>query len=72
MLLDDGSVVEEGTDASINFERPYRSRIEQYDVKIPRYHNRPIVRTRSTVSYAHAHKVAVEARQKWMREKGTK
>jgi hypothetical protein len=74
MLLDDGSVVEpraEGYQSTI-FDKPFRSRIEQYGVKVPFYNNRPIVRTRSTVSAKHALKVAVEARQKWLREKAEK
>lgn len=67
MLLDDGSIVESRPDPNVIFEAPFRGRITQYATKVPMYKNRRIVRTESTVSQKHAQKLAVEARQKWLR-----
>lgn len=73
MLLDDGSIVEprEGWRGfSEHFRQPFRGLVIQCGTKVPAYSNRPIVRTESTVSQAHAKKLAIEARQKWLREGG--
>jgi hypothetical protein len=69
MMLDDGSVVENHTGRE--FGHP-QSKIEQCGDKIPCYQMRPIVRVRSVKSANHAMKLAVEARQKWLREKTEK
>jgi hypothetical protein len=69
LLLDDGSIVEPKRHHSrLIWESPFRGEVVQCGVKVPFYNNRPIVRTRSTVSQKHAEKLAVEARQKWLRE----
>ena len=70
MLLDDGSV-KEGPCESQEFGHP-ESKIEQYGNTSPCYANRPIVRVVSVKSAQHALKMAAEARQKWLREKGGK
>jgi len=67
MLLDDGSVVEQHD--RVAWAKPFRSRVEQFNVKVPFYQNRPIVRVKSAVSQAHANKVAAEKRQEWLRTK---
>lgn len=51
------------------WENPFRGEIEQFNVKVPVYNNRPIVRTRSTVSVDHAVKLAAEKRQEWLRNR---
>lgn len=72
MMLDDGAIVEPAQEFSrYTWEPSFRSRINQCGDTVPCYQNRPIVRTESTVSQAHANKVAAEARQAWLREKGT-
>jgi len=70
MLLDDGSIVEPAKRYSTRvFARPYKSIVEQCGTKVLIYNNRPIVRVTSSVSQAHANKVAAEARQAWLRKK---
>lgn len=71
MLLDDGSVVEPSNPEYSHYvwENPFRGEIEQFNVKVPVYNNRPIVRTRSTVSVDHAVKLAAEKRQEWLRNR---
>ena len=65
MLLDDGSVVENYV--SDRFSIPC-NKVVQLGVCIPFYQNRPIVRVHSVKSEKHALKLAVEARQGWLRE----
>lgn len=71
ILVDDGSIVEKTDDGDNNkrlVEEPFRGRIVQYGVKIPYYNGRKIIRVESSVSQKHAIKIAIEARQKWIRE----
>lgn len=69
MLLDDGTIVEpKQSFVKTEFSKPFRGRVDQYDVKVPFYRNRPLVRVSSTVSQTHANKYAAEQRQKWLRE----
>lgn len=70
MLLDDGAVVEPARKGT-EFGHP-KSKVEQCGVFVPRYNDRPIVRVRSVKSADHAMKMAVEARQGWLRENGPK
>ena len=67
MLLDDGSVIEP-VHEGLEYGRPV-SRVVQCGVKVPCYNNRPIVRVFSVKSAKHAQKMAVEARQAWLRKK---
>lgn len=66
LMLDDGSVKE--VYAYEDFVVDFGGRIDQLGDRVPAFDDRPIVRVSSTVSAEHAHKLAAEARQKWLRE----
>ena len=74
LRLFDGLLVEPSSGLAdncerITFEKPFRSRVEQFKFYLD---NHTIVRVRSTVSFEHAVKVAVEKRQKWLRSNAAK
>jgi hypothetical protein len=70
MLLDDGSV-KEGPYERQTFESPKKSFVDQFDVPVPAYNDRPIVRVVSYKSPDHALKLAAEKRQEWLRARTT-
>jgi hypothetical protein len=72
MLLDDGSVVEGPNQTQTFKSRSGNSFVSQFDVKVPMYKDRPIVRVVSYKSADHALKLAAEQRQKWLRMGGEK
>jgi hypothetical protein len=49
---------------------PFRGRVIQGATAVPFYRGRKVIRVESTVSADHADKIAVEARQAWLRERG--
>jgi hypothetical protein len=68
MFLDDGSLendVHEGQEFGV----PHKGTATIAE-RVPAYDGRPCVRVESCKSAEHAKKLAVEARQKWLREKG--
>ncbi len=68
MMADDGSVIE-AVRSSQEFGHP-ESLVTQLAVPVPMYNNRLIIRVRSVKSGDHALKLAAEARQRWLRERG--
>jgi len=67
IALDNGQVLE-AVQESTRYGIPHSKTYVAEDV--PRYNGRGIVRAESHKSAAHSHKIAVEARQKYLREKG--
>lgn len=71
LLLDDGSVVEPNRGSRSVFGVKCKSLVRQCGDKVPCYKMRPIVRVESSVSAEHAMKIAVEARQAWLRKENS-
>jgi len=67
ILLDTGEVKEKPY-MNVKVERRFRGRVIQSATKIPLYQNRRMSRVESTVSAKHCLKLAVEERQRWLRE----
>jgi hypothetical protein len=64
MFLDDGAICE-----AVKSSEQFCDPVNAIDgiARVPCYNNRPIVRVQSVDSAEHAMKLAVEARQKWLR-----
>lgn len=68
IILDSGEIVENQGDGLERVEVPFRGLIQQHAIKIPAYSMRFVSRVRSGVSREHCNKLAVEVRQRWLRE----
>lgn len=67
IMLDTGEIIE-GPYKYDSLCRPFRGEVLQEEVAVPMYGMRKITRVCSGISADHARKLAVEARQAWLRK----